>query len=355
MPNHWKVLHQSKISKARTGELQTAHGIIKTPVFMPVGTQGTVKSQMWKDVFETSAQLICMNSYYLYLRPGTEIIKKAGGIHKFAGLGDASVLTDSGGFQVFSLADLRQIDEDGITFMSHLDGSKHKFTPELATQIQNNIGSDIKMILDECVSWPATRETCERSVRRTTNWAKRCKAANDGNLMFGIIQGGSYIDLRKRSCNEILEIGFDGIAIGGISCGEPKNISRETVSVIAEDLPKDKPRYVMGTGEPEDLIEYVKQGIDMFDCVLPTREGRTGTAYTNEGKIVIKNATYKEDFTPLSPTCDCYTCKNYNRAYLRHLFNADEMLGPTLITLHNIHFYIKLMEQIREMITENKL
>jgi queuine tRNA-ribosyltransferase len=352
---YWEVVHQSKISRARVGKLHTAHGIVETPVFMPVGTQGTVKTQVWKNLTDIGAQLVCMNAYHLYLRPGTEIIKKAGGIHNFTGLKNIPVLTDSGGFQVFSLSDLRKVDDDGVTFKSHLDGSSHRFTPEIVAKIQNDIGSDIKMILDECVRWPATIETCEQSVKRTTNWAGRCKEANEGNLMFGIVQGGSFLDLRKYACREMLKVGLDGIALGGIFCGEPKNVSYEIVSGLSGELPDDKPHYVMGAGEPEDIMECVKYGIDMFDCVLPTREGRTGTAFTNEGKLVVKNAIYKEDFTPISHTCDCYTCANYTRAYIRHLFNTNEILGSVLLTLHNINYYIKLMQRIRELILEDKL
>lgn len=345
----FRIIHKSRSSDARLGELHTFHGIVKTPVFMPVGTQGTVKTQMFRDLLQSEVQMVCMNGYHLYLRPGLEIIKKAGGIHQFVGF-NRPILVDSGGFQVFSLADIRKVEEDGVTFMSHIDGSYHKFTPHLVAQIQNTLAPDIKMILDECLAWPSTYEEVERSVRRTTIWARECKKANEGGLLFGIVQGGSYIDLRKRACHELLEIGFDGFAIGGISCGEPKSISYEIVEAVVKELPEDKPRYLMGIGSTEDIIKYVNLGVDMFDCVIPTRDGRTGTAFTSVGKCVIKNAQYKEDFSPVDPKCDCYTCKNYTRAYIRHLFQAGEILGPVLLTLHNIHFYMNFMKQIREKI-----
>jgi queuine tRNA-ribosyltransferase len=345
----FEVLHTSGSSNARLGRLHTDHGIVETPVFMPVGTQSTVKTQMFRDLREAGAQMLCMNAYHLYLRPGLEIMRKAGGLHKFTGF-DKPILVDSGGFQVFSLADMRKVDDEGVTFKSHLDGSSHKFTPELVAEIMNTLAPDIRMTLDECLAWPCTREEAERSVNRSNSWAKRCKEANKGGLVFGIIQGGSYADLRKKACQELTDLGFDGLAIGGVCCGEPKAISREIVEATVQEIPQDKPRYLMGVGRPEDIIEYVKLGVDMFDCVLPTRNGRTGTAFTSEGKLVIKNATYKEDFGPVDPDCSCHTCKNYTRAYIRHLFQAGEILGPTLLTLHNIHFFMKLMEQIRNNI-----
>ncbi|MCK4352237.1 tRNA guanosine(34) transglycosylase Tgt [candidate division WOR-3 bacterium] len=350
----FEILHKSKISNARIGKLYTQHGVIDTPVFMPVGTQATVKTQMFRDLLENKVQMLCMNAYHLYLRPGLEIIEKAKGIHKFTGF-DKPILTDSGGFQVFSLADLRDIDNDGVTFTSHLDGSRHKFTPELVAHIQNILSPDIKMIFDECLSWPATRGATELSITRTTEWAKRCKNANTGGILFSIIQGSSYIDLRKKACHKLLEIGFPGYAIGGVSCGEPKEISYEIVKNVVKELPEDKPRYLMGVGPPEDLIEFAKLGIDIFDCVLPTRNGRTGTVFTSQGKLVIKNATYQEDFTPIDPKCNCYACKNYTRAYVRHLFQVGEILGPVLATLHNIHFFIQTMQKIRKSISQDKL
>ena len=350
----WKLLHKSKISNARVGELYTAHGVVKTPVFMPVGTQGTVKTQMFRDLFENRVQMLCMNAYHLYLRPGMPIIKQANGLHKFIGT-TLPILTDSGGFQVFSLFDLRKIDNDGITFRSHIDGSEHKFTPELVAEIQNTLNSDVKMILDECLSWPCTRDSAEQSVKRTTQWAKRCKKENTDGLLFGIVQGGSFLDLRKQTCKELLEMDFSGIAIGGVSCGEPKSLSCEIVSCVTEELPESTPRYLMGVGSPDDFIDYIKLGIDMFDCVMPTREGRTGTAFTKEGKVVIKNATHKENFDPISKSCDCYACKNHTRAYIRHLFQAGEVLGPVLLTHHNIHFYMDLIEQIRADILNDRI
>ena len=350
----WKLIHKSKKSNARAGELYTAHGIVKTPVFMPVGTQGTVKTQMLRDLLENNVTMLCMNAYHLYLRPGLSLMKQAGGLHKFIGT-ELPILTDSGGFQAFSLSDLRKIDNDGITFRSHIDGSYHKFTPELVAEIQNTLNSDVKMILDECLNWPSTRDEAELSVKHTTQWAKICKKENSGNLLFGIVQGGSFLDLRKKACKELLEIDFPGIAIGGVSCGEPKSLSSEIVSSVVEEIPKGKPRYLMGVGTREDFIDFVKLGIDMFDCVMPTREGRTGNAYTKEGKLIIKNAAYKDDFTPLSKSCSCYTCKHHTRAYIRHLFQAGEILGPVLLTLHNIHFYIETIEQIRQDILYDKI
>ncbi|MDI6840201.1 MAG: tRNA guanosine(34) transglycosylase Tgt [bacterium] len=349
----FEIVHEASNSNGRLGKLYTQHGIVETPVFMPVGTQGTVKTQMFRDILDNGVQMICMNAYHLYLRPGIETIKKAGGIHKFTGF-THPILIDSGGFQVFSLADLKEVDNNGVTFMSHLDGSHHKFTPELVAEIQNSLAPDIKMTFDECLPWPATQDQAERAVKHTIEWAKRCKAANNGGILFGIIQGSTYPDLRKKSCKEVLELDFPGIAIGGVSCGEPVAISHEVVKTVIDELPKDKPRYLMGVGTPEDIVEYVKLGIDMFDCVLPTRDGRTGTAFTAQGKIVIKNAAYKEDFTPLDPDCDCHTCTHYTRAYIRHLFQAGEILGPVLVTLHNIHFYIELMRKIREAIKNNQ-
>ena len=350
----FELVYTSVGSKARVGKLHTPHGIVKTPVFMPVGTQGTVKTQMFRDILENRVQMICMNAYHLYLRPGIEVIKKGGGIHKFVGF-EHPILIDSGGFQVFSLANLRKVDDDGVTFMSHLDGSQHKFTPELIAEIQNTIAPDVKMTFDECLPWPSTRAQIEMAVKHTTEWSARCKAANKGGILFGIVQGGSYIDLRKMSCKEILALGFPGIAIGGVSCGEPDSVSREIVETVVNELPKDKPRYLMGVGTPEDIVEYVKLGIDMFDCVLPTRDGRTGSAFTSQGKLAIKNASYKKDFAPIDPNCNCHTCTNYTRAYVRHLFQAGEILGPVLTTLHNIHFYTQLMENIRKDILSDKL
>jgi queuine tRNA-ribosyltransferase len=350
----FELLHKSSLSNARVGKLYTPHSVVETPVFMPVGTQGTVKTQMTRNLIENEVQMLCMNAYHLYLRPGMEIIKKAGGLHKFIGI-DKPILVDSGGFQVFSLADIRKIENDGVTFISHIDGSYHKFTPELVAEIQNILAPDIKMAFDECIGWPATYEDTLHSVTHTTLWVKRCKQANDGGILFGIIQGGSYPDLRKKACQELLEIDLQGFGIGGVSCGESKIISQEMVRKVIEEIPENKPRYLMGVGTPEDIIAYVKMGIDMFDCVIPTREGRTGTAYTSQGLLVIKNATYKEDFTPIDPNCDCYGCKNYTRAYIRHLFQAGEILGPTLLTLHNIRYYMKFIQQIKEQILKGEI
>ncbi len=341
-------------SGARVGKIHTPHGVVDTPCFMPVGTQGTVKTQTVADLFENNVELIVANTYHLYLRPGLEMIEKAGGLHSLMGW-DRAILTDSGGFQVFSLADLRKVEKDGVHFQSHIDGSIHKFTPELVLRAEEIIGSDIRMVLDHCVAWPVSEEDAKQAADNTTEWARRSieygnSISENGSLTFGIVQGSTYKHLRELSAKELIELDFDGYAIGGVSIGEPKALSFEVTEFTSSLLPEDKPRYLMGLGEPSDIREYVKMGIDMFDCVLPTRNGRTGTVFTRNGKLVIKNATYKEDFTPIDPECDCFTCRNHNRAYIRHLFNAGEMLGPILTTIHNIHYYMELMEEIRKEI-----
>ncbi len=356
----FKIIKRSQKSNARVGKIYTEHGTVDTPVFMPVATQGTVKTQFVRDLYENDVQMLCLNAYHLYLRPGMDIIGKAGGIHKFMNF-DKPILSDSGGFQVFSLADLREISRDGVTFRSHIDGSSHEFTPEKVMDIEKGLGVDIKTCFDECISWPAPYNTAKVSVERTTEWAKRCKntvnsqqlTVNSNQPLFGIVQGSTYLDLRKQSAEQLIDIEFDGYAIGGICCGEPKELSLEVVSNLCSILPDDKPRYLMGVGLPEDLLEYTKLGIDMFDCVTPTRDGRTGTLFTEKGKFAIKNSIYKDDFRPIDNSCSCYACKNYSRAYIRHLFNAGEMLGPALGTLHNIHFFIKKMQEIRKGIIEN--
>ncbi|HID93689.1 MAG TPA: tRNA guanosine(34) transglycosylase Tgt [bacterium (Candidatus Stahlbacteria)] len=348
--NFFEIIKTSKKSNARVGRLHTPHGTVETPVFMPVGTQATVKTQPVRDLIENGVQIIVANAYHLYLRPGTEIIKKAGGIHKFMGF-NRPILTDSGGFQVFSLADLREVSRDGVRFLSHIDGSYHKFTPAKVIEIQEALGSDIKMTFDECVSWPTPYEQVKESVENTIRWAEVSKKVkSDKTILFGIVQGGTYLDLRQYCTQKLVELDFAGYAIGGVSVGEPKELSFEVVQAVVEMLPPDKPRYLMGVGLPEDMQRYIEMGIDMFDCVLPTRDGRTGTVFTKNGKLVIKNATYKEDFTPIDPECNCYTCQNHTRAYIRHLFQAGEILGPMLATLHNIHFYMSVVDEIRKAI-----
>ena len=316
-------------TRARRGCIQTPHGKIETPVFMPVGTQATVKAMKPEDLKEMGAKIILSNTYHLYLRPGHELIREAGGLHKFMNW-DGAILTDSGGFQVFSLGALRKITEMGVEFRSHIDGSKHMLSPEKVIEIQNALGSDIIMAFDECAPYPADRAYVKNSLERTTRWLKRCKEAHDNvekQALFGIMQGGMYKDLRYQSASEIVELDLPGYAIGGLSVGEPKELMYEVMDDCVEYLPSNKPRYLMGVGSPDCLIEGVERGIDMFDCVLPTRIARNGTAFTSTGKVVIKNSKYEKDFTPLDHKCDCYTCKNYSRAYLRHLFKANEMLS----------------------------
>lgn len=353
----YELIKTCKQSGARLGRLHTPHGIIETPIFMPVGTQATVKSMTPEELKEIGSQIILSNTYHLYMRPGHELIKKAGGLHKFMNW-DKPILTDSGGFQVFSLGPLRKIKEEGVEFRSHLDGSKHFLTPEKAMEIQNALGSDIMMAFDECAPYPADREYVKNSLERTTRWLKRCKDAHnntDKQALFGIIQGGMYKDLREQSAKEITSIDLPGYAIGGLSVGEPKPLMYDVLEHTTPFMPKDKPRYLMGVGSPDDLVEGVIRGVDMFDCVLPTRIARNGTAMTSQGKVVVRNATYAEDFTPLDLECDCYACKNYSRAYIRHLVKANEILGARLITTHNLHFLLNLMKQIRQAIMEDRL
>ncbi|HDJ1467639.1 TPA: tRNA guanosine(34) transglycosylase Tgt [Clostridioides difficile] len=353
----YELIKTCKQSGARLGRLHTPHGIIETPIFMPVGTQATVKSMTPEELKEIGSQIILSNTYHLYMRPGHELIKRAGGLHKFMNW-DKPILTDSGGFQVFSLGPLRKIKEEGVEFRSHLDGSKHFLTPEKAMEIQNALGSDIMMAFDECAPYPSDREYVKNSLERTTRWLKRCKDAHnntDKQALFGIIQGGMYKDLREQSAKEITNIDLPGYAIGGLSVGEPKPLMYDVLEHTTPLMPKDKPRYLMGVGSPDDLVEGVIRGVDMFDCVLPTRIARNGTAMTSQGKVVVRNATYAEDFTPLDPECDCYACKNYSRAYIRHLIKANEILGARLITTHNLHFLLNLMKQIRQAIMEDRL
>jgi queuine tRNA-ribosyltransferase len=353
----YELIKTCKQSGARLGRLHTPHGVIDTPIFMPVGTQATVKSMTPEELKEIGSQIILSNTYHLYMRPGHEIVKKAGGLHKFMNW-DKPILTDSGGFQVFSLGPLRKIVEEGVEFRSHLDGSKHFLTPEKAVEIQNALGSDIMMAFDECAPYPADRDYVKKSLERTTRWLERCKEAHnniENQALFGIIQGGMYKDLREQSAKEITSIDLPGYAIGGLSVGEPKPLMYEVLEYTTPLMPADKPRYLMGVGSPDDLIEGVIRGVDMFDCVLPTRIARNGTAMTSQGKVVVRNASYAEDFTPLDPECSCYTCQNYTKAYIRHLVKTNEILGARLITTHNLHFLLDLMAKVREAIMEDRL
>ncbi len=338
-------------TSARRGTLQTRRGSIETPAFMPVGTQGTVKGMLPEQLKEIGAQVILGNTYHLFLRPGHERLARLGGLHHFMNW-DRPILTDSGGFQVFSLGDLRKIDERGVRFQSHLDGSAHMLTPELSIAIQEALGSDIMMVFDECIPHPSTRQYVIESTARSTRWAARCKAArsDSGAALFGIVQGGMHEDLRQQSAEQLLEIGFDGYALGGLSVGESADIMYQVMEWSLPLLPKDKPRYVMGVGTPENLVEAVSRGADMFDCVMPTRNARNGVLFTSFGKLSIKQARYVEDELPIDPDCDCYVCRNYSRAYLRHLYQSNEILASVLNTTHNLYYYLHLMSQMRNAI-----
>ncbi|MBC7355256.1 MAG: queuine tRNA-ribosyltransferase [Desulfomicrobiaceae bacterium] len=338
--------------QARRGELTTAHGQIQTPIFMPVGTRGTVKAVCSQDLRDVGAQIILGNTYHLYLRPGDALIARRGGLHRFMSW-ERPILTDSGGFQVFSLAGLRRISEEGVLFASHIDGSRHLFTPEKVIEIQTNLGSDIMMVLDECVPYGADREYTQRSLALTTRWAKRCREAHPAEspqLLFGIVQGGFFLDLRRESLMQITDIPFDGYALGGLSVGESKEEMLEILEAIGPELPADKPRYLMGVGTPLDLVRGVASGIDMFDCVLPTRNARNGTLFTSLGRITIKRAEYAEDDSPLDPACSCFTCRTFSRAYLRHLYVTQELLAYRLNTIHNLAYFLGLMERVRTAI-----
>lgn len=353
----YELIKECSQTKARLGKIHTPHGSFDTPMFMPVGTKATVKTMTPEELEDLGAQIILSNTYHLYLRPGHDIIEEAGGLHKFMNW-DKPILTDSGGFQVFSLGGLRSINEEGVDFKSHLDGSKHLITPEKSIEIQNALGADIIMAFDECVPYPSDWEYAKNSLERTTRWAKRCKEANknpDTQALFGIIQGGMYKDLREQSAKEIVDLDFPGYAIGGLSVGEPGDLLFEMVDYTMPFMPEDKPRYFMGAGSPDYLIELAIRGIDMADCVLPTRIARNGTTMTSRGIVKVKNAEFKRDFTPIDPECGCYACKNYSKAYIRHLFNAQEILGARLATIHNLYFLSNLMENVREAIKDDRL
>ena len=354
----YELLHECKQTGARRGRIHTPHGIIETPVFMPVGTQATVKSMTPEELKEeVKAQIILSNTYHLYLRPGHELIKQAGGLHKFMNW-DRAILTDSGGFQVFSLGDLRTITEEGVEFKSHLDGSRHFLSPEKVMEIENALGADIIMAFDECVEYPAEYDYTKQSMERTTRWAIRCKEAHkntENQALFGIVQGGMFKDLREKSAKDLVALDLPGYAVGGLSVGEPIELMCDVLDFTTKLLPKDKPRYLMGVGTPDYLIEAAIRGIDMCDCVLPTRIARNGTAMTSHGKVVVRNATYEKDFSPLDEECDCYACKNYTRAYIRHLIKAQEILAVRLLSIHNLRFLTKLMERVRIEIERDNL
>ena len=342
---------------ARTGELQTAHGVVQTPIFMPVGTVGSVKGIAPDDLNDMGAEIILGNTYHLYLRPGDDLVARRGGLQKFNAW-NKPILTDSGGFQVFSLNDLRKITEEGVTFRSHLDGSKHLFTPEKVMDIQRNLNSDIMMVLDECVGFGADKAYTARSLEMTTRWAKRCREAYPrgagDNLLFAITQGGFHKDLRERSIGQLTSEDFDGFALGGLSVGESKEKMMEILYHSAPLLPKDKPRYLMGVGTPLDIINGINAGIDMFDCVLPTRNARNGTLYTSLGKFNIKRKEFAEDDRPLDPNCNCYTCRTFSRAYLRHLYQAKELLSFRLNSIHNLHYFLDTVRGARKAIKEGR-
>ena len=353
----YEFIKEEKNTGARLGKITTDHGEIETPIFMPVGTQATVKSMDQDDLKKMNAQIILGNTYHLYLRPGIEIMKKAGGLHKFMNW-DRPILTDSGGFQVFSLGDLRKISEEGVEFQSHLDGSRHFMTPEKSIEIQNIIGSDIMMCFDECAPADADYEYTRKSMEMTSRWAARCKDAHarpDEQALFGIVQGGMFEDLRARSAHDLVAMDFPGYSIGGLSVGESKDTMFHLLDTTVPLLPKDKSRYLMGVGSVDALIEGVIRGVDMFDCVLQTRIARNGTAMTSQGKVVVRNAGYADDFSPLDPECDCPVCQNYSRAYIRHLIKCNEILGARLLTYHNLYFTLKLMEKVREAIRSDTL
>lgn len=354
----FEIKKVDKRTGARLGVIHLPHGDVETPVFMPVGTQATVKAMTPDELKDdVKAHIILGNTYHLYLRPGHELIKEAGGLHKFMNW-DRNILTDSGGFQVFSLGDLRKISEEGVEFRSHLNGSKHFISPEKSMEIQNALGSDIMMAFDECAPYGASYNYVKNSMERTTRWAKRCKEYHkktDTQALFGIVQGGFYKDLREKSAKDLIELDFPGYAIGGISVGEPKEDFLDILKFTAPLLPEDKPRYLMGVGSPDYLIEAAMAGVDMCDCVMPTRMARNGTALTHYGQLNMLNAKHIHDFTTLDKDCDCYTCKNYTKAYIHHLFKAKEILGARLLSIHNLRFLVHLMEDVREAIKEEKL
>lgn len=353
----------AKDGEARAGRLKTSHGEFDTPAFMPVGTQATVKALSNNELDDCGVRILLSNAYHLYLRPGEDIIKNAGGLHRFMNW-EKPILTDSGGFQVFSLAVLRKVMDEGVEFQSHIDGSRHFLTPEKMLEFQTSLGSDIMMVLDECVHYPCEYEMAKRAAVRTLEWARRSKERlekdfesrpNKRQAVFGIVQGASYKDLRQDCAKALIGMDFDGYALGGLAVGEPREITDEMTRFTVELLPEDKPRYLMGVGEPQDLFDAVSAGIDMFDCVIPTRNGRNGTAFTSNGRFSVRTAVNAKELSPIEEGCGCYACRNHTRSYIRHLFNTDEILGLKLVSLHNVYYYQKLMREIREAIKEKRL
>jgi queuine tRNA-ribosyltransferase len=356
----YTLRHKEKHCNARLGIVTTAHGLFDTPCFMPVGTQATVKGICPAELKDAGAQIILSNAYHLFLRPGMEIIQKAGGLHNFMSW-QGPILTDSGGYQIFSLALLRKLKEDGVQFQSHIDGKKHFLTPADVIQIERDLGSDIMMPLDECVQYPCTKDQAETAVTRTIDWASRAKKAFEktqqsaihSQALFAIVQGASFEELRGECAKELVDMDFQGYAIGGVSVGESPSVVYAIVRFTAPCLPEDKPRYLMGVGLPQDILEGIEAGVDMFDCVVPTRYGRNGTAFTSTGKLTIRNAPFVDDFGPLDARCKCYTCTNFSRAYLRHLFNTQEMLGLRLLSFHNLYFFLQMMRDARKAIGQD--
>lgn len=362
----FEVVAQDYASRARVGRLHTPHGIVETPVFMPVGTAGTVKAMTQQMLEDLGVEILLANTYHLFLRPGHELIRELGGLHRFMSWPRA-VLTDSGGFQVFSLNTLRKVSDEGVLFRSHLDGSAHFLSPEKVVEIQMALGSDIQMVFDECIEYPASHEHSRRALLRTLDWAHRAKEGfreaqeraesrpHPGQVLFGIVQGGTFADLRREAAERLAEMNFPGYGIGGLAVGEPTPLTMEMTDLVVEQLPPQKPRYLMGVGPPEELADFVRLGIDMMDCVLPTRNARNGCLFTSQGKIIIKNARYARDSRPLDERCGCFVCQRYSRSYLRHLYLADEILSSVLNTYHNLYFYLDIMRQIRHAIREGQL
>ncbi|HGY56398.1 MAG TPA: tRNA guanosine(34) transglycosylase Tgt [Caldithrix abyssi] len=357
----FKLIHTDKSTKARAGLIQTDHGTIETPIFMPVGTQATVKTLSPRDLDEIQTQIILSNTYHLFLRPGQDLIEEFGGLHRFMSW-NKPILTDSGGYQVFSLQELRKLDENGVHFQSHLDGSRHTFTPKSVFETQRKLGSDIMMVLDECAPYPADEAYVDKSNDLTLRWAEIARNLYETTQplyghrqwLFGIVQGGTFLPIREKSARALIEMDFPGYAIGGLAVGEPQETMMEMTDFCTDLLPESKPRYLMGVGKPHDILEAIERGVDMFDCVIPTRNARNGTVFTFKGKMVLKAARFKNDRQPIDSDCRCYTCTNFSRGYLRHLYNADEILGLHLATLHNVHFYLQLVKEARNAILNNR-